>query len=489
MSGRKCARRLGQLPGSASSKRRGSAAASAAALVLLASASNCSFPEYSVPGGGAGTDGSAAAGSGVGGTGGAGGAAGSGAGTGGGEDQAGATGGVGAAGEAGSAGTSGGEPCVFPAPVSYLAHCFDHAAGDGETGTDCGGSDCAPCSSNQACVQNSDCLSQQCSSTKTCVPLISLTYTPIDISASTRTPKFKLNLTYLDTAPMSLRDLTIRYYYNHNGVAEPIIGLDSQATIDPGGMNMQVDISNKVLTSVHRFPLGPKGANGLTTDSYLEIGFNDSTTVITGTKFVINQDFVAGSADQLFDQNSHYSFMNTAAANQAITVLRAGSRLWGVEPPMALFPDCAFAFGVNMNGPALAVGGESLLAESEAQFIFSGGAAYVNAAAKALPTTDATTTSLLTTARTLNSGDSAVWAIPNGKYWAYAWLTSTVGSDSGTLMIGASAADSFFGTMNTAGARWALLGPYPVDVASGSLTLTVDGSVHVAGVKLYEAQR
>ncbi|MEI9949865.1 MAG: hypothetical protein WDO74_13010 [Pseudomonadota bacterium] len=494
MLGRKFARRLGKLPGRTSSERRGSVAVCALAFSLFASVSNCGFPEYGLPGAGSGgAGGTATAGGGVGGS--AGGSAG-GSVAGGDTDDAGASGasggaaGVasgGAAGEAGFAGAPDGEPCPFPAPVTYPGHCFNRSVGDGETGTDCGGSDCAPCSSNQACTQNSDCLSQQCTSSK-CVPLISLSYTPIEVSPQTRTPKFRLNFSYLDAASMPLRDLTIRYYYNHNSVTEPVIGLDSQATIDIGAMNMQVDISNKVLTSVHRFPLGPM-QNGLSSDSYLEIAFNDSTTVTTNTKFVINQNIVAGSSDQPFDQNSHYSFMKAAAANEAITVYRAGQRLWGVEPPMALFPECAFALGVNMNGPALTVGGQSLIAESEAPFTFSGGATYANPTAKALPATDATTSSLLSTARTLNTGDSAVWSVPNGKYWAYTWLTSTVGSDSGTLLFGTGAADKFFGTMNTAGARWALLGPYPVEVVGRSLTLTVDGSVHVAGIELYQAQR
>jgi hypothetical protein len=461
--------------------------------------SNCTFPEYGIPvavaGSGSESGSSSGAGSGSGAAGaggmaaaGGGGSAGSGGVAGGGNVagyEAGAAGG-GAAGEAGG----GGEPCLFPAPITYPAHCFDRSAGEGESGTDCG-LECAPCSSNQACTVPSDCLSKQCAPTSTCVPLISMSYTPIDVSAKTLKPKFRLNLTYLDAVSMSLRDLTIRYYYNHNDVTEPIIGSDSQATIDPG--NAQVDISNRVLTSVHRFPLGP-AQNGFRTDSYVEIAFNDSTTVITGTKFVITQEFAAGSTDQLFDQNSHYSFFktNTPVANAAIVVYRAEERLWGVDPPLALFPECAFAYGLNMNGPQLTVDGELLAAEDEAELTFAGGAPY-SSTAKVLPATSLTTTSMLSTGRTLNTGDSAVWSVPNGKYWAYAWLSSTVSSDNGTLTIGASAADKFFGTLTTtstpAVARWGLLGPYSVDVTGNSLTLAVDGSVHVAGLKLYAAQR
>jgi len=461
----------------------------ATAALLLASVNNCTFPEYGFQPATAGSNSAGAGGTAA--TAGGGGVSGGGAfgGSFGGDDAgaAGTTAGAGGeAGEAGAGGGGGGTPCLFPAPVSYPAHCFDRSPGEGESGTDCG-LECAPCSSNQACTQPADCLSKQCTATNTCLPLISLSYTPIDTSARTQKPKFKLNLTYLDTTPMSLRDLTIRYYYNHNDVTEPVIGVDSQATIDPG--NSQMDISNKVLTSVHRFPLGPE-QNGLRSDSYLEIAFNDSTTVITGTKFVINQDIAAGSADQLFDQNSHYSFFKTTTpvANPAIVVYRAKERLWGVDPPMALFPECAFALGVNMNGPELTVGGELLAAESEAELTFAGGAAY-SSTAKVLPSTNATTTSLLNTGRTLNTGDTALWSVPNGRYWAYAWLTSTVSTDNGRLKIGTSLADRFFGTMNSGGARWALIGPYSLDVTGNSLTLAVDGSVHVAGVKLYAAQR
>src|SRR6478735_195131 len=491
MPGRKFARRLGESPGNAPSKRRRPELLCALACALALSVSNCRFPDYTfvdTPAGSGGGAGTAAAGTGNGGRLGGVGAGGSGgrdigdAGTAG--ITTGGTAGGGSAGEAGSMAGSGGEPCLYPVPLSYPAHCFNKTAGDGESGVDCGGSECAPCWNNQACVAASDCLSKQCGSNKLCVPLISLTYTPIDTSARTPAPKFKLNITYSDK-PMPLRDLRIRYYYNHNEVTEPVLGLDSQATIDPD--NMQMDISTKVLTSVHRFPLGPKDANGLNTDSYLEIAFNDSTTVTSGTKLVITQNFVAGNVEQLFDQNSHYSFSKNTGPNPAIVVSGSNGTLWGVEPPMALFPDCAFASGANLNGPALTVGGEALLAESQADFTFNGAAPF-SSTAKVLPSTDATTAKLLSTGRTLNTGESLVWSVPNGNYWAYAWLTSTVAADNGTLSLGDSVADKFIGS-TSGGARWGVLGPYRVDVTDGSLQLTVDGSVHLAGIKLYEAER
>ena len=462
--------------------------ACASAFALVAAVNGCAFPDYGFPGTVAGSSnggvaGTSFAGAGSGGSVGGGGSAGNVIDEGG---TAGTTGGsVGEGGEAGEAG-SGGEPCVFPVPVNYPPHCFDKTGGDGESAIDCGGSECAPCSRNQACTQASDCLSQQCASNKTCVPLITLTYTPIDISATTAAPKFRLNFTYLDTMVMSLSELTIRYYYNHKNVTEPVAGLHSQTTIDPG--NAQVDISAAMLTSVHRFPLGPKDGKGLTSDSYLEIAFSDTRTVTPGTKFVVNQDLGAGNTNSpLFDQNGHYSFSTATGANTALTLYRAGQRIWGVEPPMAVFPECAFSRGVNLNGPALIVSGESLLAESDADFNFSGAASYVNGS-QLLPTANDATTSLLGTGRTLNTGESIAWSVPNGKYWAYAWLTSIGAGEGGTLSFGGKAADKFINTTN-GGARWGVIGPYAVDVTGESLQLTVDGSVNIGGLKLYEAAR
>lgn len=489
MSERKFARRLGDPPGIAPSRWRRPATACAAGLALVAAVNNCTFPDYRFSG--------AVAGSSNGGTGGiavaggdSGGTSSGGGGTGGTVVDAGGAagapggGGLDAGGDAGAAG-AGGEPCVFPVPVNYPSHCFNKTGGDGESGIDCGGGECAPCSSNQACAQASDCLSRQCASNKTCVPLLSLTYSPIDTGGTTATPKFKLTFTYLDTTVMSLSDLTIRYYYNHKNVTEPVAGLHSQATFDPG--NAQEDIGKAILTSVHRFPLGPVDGKGLTTDSYLEIAFTDTRTVTTGAKFVITQELGAGSTNApLFDQNGHYSFSTTTGANTALTLYRAGQRIWGAEPPMVQFPECAFSRGVNLNGPALDVRGESLVAEASADFGFKGAATYSNGK-ELLPDADDATTTLLGTGRTLNTGESITWSVPDGKYWAYAWLTS-IGASQGTLSFGGKAADKFINSTSN-GTRWALIGPYAVDVTGKSLELTVAGNVNIGGLKLYEAAR
>ncbi len=465
------------------------AVSAGAAFVLATSVSNCSFPEYDF-------DPSAGGTSGAGGLGLAGANGGSSSGDGGEPDTsggggtspqagAGAGGGV-AGGEAAGAAGAAGADCAYPTPLDYPAHCFDHALADGETGVDCGGGQCSPCAGTEACVGNADCLSSTCT-TGACVPVLGLQYTSIVGDAFVRSPKFVLTISYSDPSPTTLEELTIRYYFNHNGVTEPLIGLDSQATIDPGGM--QMDVSAKVQSLVRRYPLGPaSNANGRKTDSYLEIGFTSPASVTNGTKLVITQDIVASSTDELFDQASHYSFINGSAANAAITVYRDGKRVWGVEPPMVAFPECAFAGGVNLNGETVQVDGESITAEAEQQLTFAGGSAYANSAAKALPAADAPTTTLLTTARTLSSSGSATWAVPNGKYWAYAWLTSAASADSGTLSIQDNLTDKFYGLQKSSGAGWGLVGPYLIDVSREQVALTATGIVHVAGLKLYRTE-
>ena len=434
---------------------------SAFGLVLVAGQSNCGFPNYGyaalVGGAGAGaTSGSSGAdvqggSSALGG----GGSSGSGAGVSGG---GGADGGAADAGTGGEAGAPG---CVYPAPVTYPAHCFDNAMGGDETGVDCGGADCVPCQLN---------------------PILKLQYTSIVTDVSTSTPRFRLLLTYVGTGSTPLADIRIRYYFNHNGVTEPVIPLDTQATFDPG--NAQMNIESKVRWSIHRLPLGPPDTKGHKTDSYLEIQFTSSASLNAGAKVDLTQDIVAGSTDALFDQTSHYSFSNgVLASNNAITVYDGEERVLGVEPPLNVLPSCAFAAGVNLGGPSVVIGGQTLEASADRTTFL--GAPYSSATPQPLPATDAATTKLLSSAFPLTSTDTAIWTVPNGQYWAYAWLTSAASADTGTLSIQDNPADEFFGVRNGAGAGWALLGPYLIQVSDGSVVLSATGKVNVAGLELF----
>jgi hypothetical protein len=366
--------------------------------------------------------------------------------------------------------------------VTFASHCFNKTLDSGETGVDCGGSECAACTRSEACLVSRDCASGECTAAKTCAQILSVQYTSTVTDPMTRTPKFELGISYSAVARMWLQDLRIRYYFYHGGVSEPVIGLDSQARLNNG------DISASVRAQVYRTPAGPPAPSGTLTDSYLEITFVSALFLSMGDQLAVVQDIVAGSGDVLFQQASHYSFVNSQGnpiQNDAITVYKADQRLWGVEPPMIQLPSCAFVQGVNVGGPAVQVDNQWLSAESAGSLTFQSGASSANGAAKALPVTSAGTTTLLSTWHTLAGSSSAAWTVPNGKYWASAWLTSAASADSGSLLLQGNPADKFVGLQSGGGSGWALLGPYPVEVLDQNLRLSVTGgTVNVAGLKL-----
>jgi hypothetical protein len=453
-------------------------------LACALGAANCGFPEYGfvspgVGGSSAGSD-----------TGGAGGLSG-GAGIGGSSGSAGLAGSAGsspsgAAGEAGAAGA----PCVFPPPVTFPAHCFDGKVSSGstsnsaETGIDCGGTECVPCSGTQACKTNSDCTSNVCTSGKTCSQILSLTYMSIVADAATPTPKFSLTITYLGKVSIPLQTLRIRYYYSHGQVAEPIRA-HTQATFNPGDSQRNLGTS-ELSYQIYRFPPGPADSNGIVTDSYLELTFPTGVSLTTNSILNLTQDLVVDNSDPSagFQQATDYSFIHTGTAipNNAITVYSGDQLLWGVPPPMNVLPDCAFAAGVNLNGPGVTVGEQSIQSSADGAVDYSG-ATYANSTTL-LPATDSSTTTLLHTGFVLGSA-TANWPVPNGKYWAYAWLTSDLSADSGQLSIQDNQEDKFVSVQESGAAAWARVGPYQVDVLNGNLKLTGSDVVNIAGVELY----
>ncbi|MEO6602764.1 MAG: hypothetical protein ABIQ16_22970 [Polyangiaceae bacterium] len=495
MPGLKRARRFGATAGSSKGLPGSWAVVMGAALALLASVTNCGFPSYdfhpdSASGAGGVDGGARGGGTDSGGTdsGGTDGGASAGAGI---PDASGDGGMASQAGEGGGGADGGaaGAACEYPKPVVYPAHCFDQMKADGETGTDCGGGTCSACAGTQTCASNDDCLSGKCGTGKTCTPVFLAEYTSIVGDFLVRSPKFRLVLTYQDPASTTLDAIRVRYYFNHNDVTEPVLGLNSQATLDYGSAQLNIPV-DKIHAQVYRSLVGPAAPNnGRKADSYLEISFTSSALVAKDTKLNITQDFWASSSDSLFDQRTHYSFFDGTNANETVIVYRDAKRVWGIEPPWIEFPACAYAGGVNVNGAALTVSGEELGAASEAQLTFTGGGEYADATANAFPATDANTAKLLTTASSLTGTATASWVVPNGRYYAFAWLTSAANSDAGVLAIQDKLCDKFVGSRNNTAAAWSLLGPYPVTISNQTLGLAVaSGSVYVAGLKLYRAE-
>ncbi len=449
------------------------------ALVLSASQSSCSFPDYTF---GFGLGVAGAAGSAASSAGGVAGESGT--------VSAGSTNGGastnpsgGASADSGAAGADDSDGCVYPSPVTYPGHCFDSSSGDGETGVDCGGADCAACSGADACLSNRDCASGVCGGGNICAQILSMQSTSYDSSADTRAPKFAVTFKYLASDLPTLDRFKIRYYFNHNGVTEPVIAQDVGARLNAN------DISGKVSGKVHRFPLGPRDHNQHQTDSYLEIWFSAQSVLSAGTTVTVTADVVAGSPDLPFNQTINYSFTaGGPAPNQAITIYRANDfgsdqRVWGIEPPLTLIPDCSFADGVNLAGGAVKVDQHQLSAAGD-QLTFTGTPYDTNQSAP-YPDTDPATSKVLNSGFPFTGSERATWRVQPGSYWAYAWLSSN-GTNSGTLTIQDEPADKFYGLQKSAGAGWALIGPYAIKVgADGIVELGAVGFVNLAGLELF----
>ncbi|MEP7051193.1 MAG: hypothetical protein ABJB12_12615, partial [Pseudomonadota bacterium] len=233
----------------------------------------------------------------------------------------------------------------------------------------------------------------------------------------------------------------------------------------------------------------------LITDSYLEISFSSALQLGPGASLDLTTDIVAANPDVPFQQSSHYSFANVGALTRTdtITVFRDQTRVWGMEPPLTVLPDCAFAGGVNLGGPSLTLGpnaeqGPTLAASTSNEALTFSGTLYSSTTTKPLPWTDANTTKMLSSAFTFTSADTAAWSILDGQYWLYAWLTSGPSTDSGVLSAQGMPLDKFYGVQRNSSAGWARLGPYPISVTDQALQLSAAGKVNVAGLELYRRE-
>ena len=466
------------------------------ALVLAStSAASCSFPDYgfrSVPlvaGGssgapiGAPTAGEAAQQSNGGASAGSGGAS---AGSAGLAASAGAplsTGGVeagaaGAAGEAGG-GEAGSDACVPSAPSALPSHCSDGSTDDGETATDCGGSECSPCLSG-ACNTNSDCVSAECTAS-VCVLPFQLQTQAIVRNRSTNTLQFRIQLSAkTQVAKISLKSLAIRYYFERNEVAEPIVPTSTQAVLDTS-----MDVLNQTRFEVVRVLGDPSDG----TDAYLEISFTSSLEIKAPESLVLSQAIQSGNAPGLqFDQQSHYSFMDSDAyvTNPHVAVYLNGNLAWGTPPPYSLASGC-FYRAVNFNGAALSVADHDFLAGDDASVAAVG--TPLSVTTTPFPAASSDYLPLLQTATVLDAAtDHVTLQVSAGDYWVYPYVVSAGGANQADLLLQGNTLATFAaGTINGL-PTWAKLGPYLATAKDGQLECrSGGGALRLAGVELYRS--
>ncbi len=368
-----------------------------------------------------------------------------------------------------SAGTGG-------VPV-LAAHCSNGKKDADETGLDCGGPTCPVCFHSETCEHDTDCISADCTVAKTCQQLFELQFlTVVDVRA-TNTLQFELQLTYLDTTPVQLKDLAIRYYFARGDVADPVVPYATQALLNSASIAPQTQWN---ITRVLPDPVA-------LADSYLEITFTGSRVLLQNDVVQLTQSIQDGTAaDRLFDQNTDYSFQNvtTFTEEETATVYRQGQLGWGTPPPYTLPQQC-FYTAVNFGGDAFSAAGMDYLAGADAIVQFSGEVFHSTVVPS--PTPDPAYLAMLESAIVLDTA-SATLSVPNGSYWVYPYVISGDGMNTADLLVQGTDVDTFSAETVGGAPAWAKLGPYPVTVTNGKLTLaSTGGPVRVAGIEIDQA--
>lgn len=460
-------------------------------LVLVLVPLACSFPSY----GFAGSIGAA----GVGGvSGGSAGALNGGAGAG---ASAGAPGGTAGRGDSGGSSvagsgvsTGGALPACVPADgeagagmvdvndtTSLPTHCRNGKKDSSETALDCGGPDCAKCYHADGCQHPGDCASGVCTPSSTCEQEFFLQLQSIVNIRNTNTLQFKLQLTYLGTAPVHLTDLALRYYFYRGDVSDPVVPFSTIALLNGTSITPQT-----VWNIVRVLPT----ASSLV-DSYLEVTFTTTKVLITGDVVELTQSIENGSAAGIqFDQDTHYSYQNvsTYTEEDTATVYRAGTLMWGVPPAYAAPEQCFFG-AFNFGGDAASAGGIAFSAGSDPSVQFGGTVFHTDTSSPdnttPYPLPDDSYLPVLESAFVLDSS-AATLTVPNGNYWVYPYLITGDGSNFANLVLQGKSVATFTAESVSGGPAWARLGPFPVTVTANALTLSAkNGLVRVAGIELY----
>ncbi|HYQ17359.1 MAG TPA: hypothetical protein VEQ58_16415, partial [Polyangiaceae bacterium] len=286
-------------------------------------------------------------------------------------------------------------------------HCYDGDKNEDESDVDCGGS-CQGCS-NEACVQNSDCLSGSCASTieggMACHAPLTVSVPVQDQNANVGSTNFTLrlrNVEATDGQSFTLSDLKLRYYFARAGIVEPLQLLATQSTL------LQANGDSRTLSqtswTIERVEPVTDGAY----DAYLEIGFADSGKLFPGDRIDVRQQMVTGfSGTSNFDQRANYSFTTAADVPWLhVTASYRGSLLWGLEP-LPPNPRACFSRAVNLNGTALSIAGNDWQSAADANITTTGSAATQNGTTAPATTGDVAT--MLGTATRLQTGQQLDW--------------------------------------------------------------------------------
>jgi hypothetical protein len=483
-----------------SSKRRASLGLGLAGALLVTA--QCTFPQYEIDPPVVGKAGNAvvagAAGDGaMAGRGGASASPSAGAGAGGVAEggrasEAGAAGAPAAAGEGGGASGCPAEQwpvgrCEGDCLTRYPDHCYDQEQGGDELAPDCGGS-CQPCVL-EACVEPDDCLSGICatgSNGGVCQSPLVLLHEAYELNNSVSSTAWSMTLRNVDEGggrTYLLRNLRLRYYFDRNGVTEPILLSATQANLYlAGGQSLELKGTSWSIVRV-------EDARDAAYNAYVEVSFDDSGRLFPGDEIELYEQMLTGDpSTSNFEQRANYSFTDQPAGPwQHVTVIYREELAWGLEPRPSN-PRACFAKGVNLNGPALSVDGNAWLSASQAGVMGNG--TGISQGGKLSPAVSGETAAMLATGYRLQAGDAFSVSAENGQYLLYLYAVSptTHVMTSQLTVDGKSFVNSskFRSQESTAGLSWARLGPYRLSVTTGKITVAVtSGSIDFAGFELW----
>jgi hypothetical protein len=224
-------------------------------------------------------------------------------------------------------------------------------------------------------------------------------------------------------------------------------------------------------------------------DAYVEVGFGDTAQLFSGDHVELYQQMLTGDpSSSLFDQRANYSFTDQPNVPWLhLTLYYQGKLLWGLEPP-PIHPRACLARAVNLNGPALAIAGRSFQSATDAQVTSNGTDASQPSAP--FPPASVGVTTLLQTVTSLQAGSELQLPTENATYLVYLYATSLTNDENpSTFTLQGSEPDltrEFRSQTADGGQAWARMGPFRVDVTTGTLTLGVTGgTIAFAGIELW----
>jgi hypothetical protein len=389
--------------------------------------------------------------------------------TGGGGSESGGGGSGDTSGTGGTGGTGGTPFPPDPGPCGERpqpTHCWNLKKDADETDVDCGGPRCDPCAAEETCSVNEDCGVTACESGK-CARSFELSYVRHSPEVTVKTLGGDIEVKLVGSEPQLLRDVTVRYYFSRNGVAEPLL---------PGGSATQggADISGDLTWKVVRQPRG----NGITNDAYLEAGFTGGRVLSPGDVVTVSANLTAGDDEDSFNQGTHHSWDATATPHETkkISVQLKGHRVWGRGPLISDPPSC-FHLGVNLDGTALTVAGHPWDRSPDSVL-----ARYAKSDLVLKPATDAGSEEMLR-AGFFFDDSSFGYAVPNGKYALLVYVWSADGGDTGTLSLNDEQRDRFHAQSFQGGSPWVPLGPYRIEITDGMLRLASQGQLRLGGLE------